>query len=408
MRTAILSTALLLIIPAIGCEKSVDLTDASPVATRTTGKVKAKPTSAAPTITPAEVDQFAAKLSEAVSAKDMAAFTRLVDLPAMADRAVAGLGLPPSQEQAYAQGLVQGLKQHGNFMQQLNPDGQATYDLTKTLDQDGETVARFRLVSVQGVNFHDFTLTKRDGTVRATNLMIFLSGETLSDTWRRTLLPVIKEQNKNWLQKLATSESEFVQALPQFEKFSQQVAGGDATGALETYAQMPKSMQQDPMVMLLRYRAASDVSEEAVIAAAEAFREAHPDSGSIDLLMVDVHFLKGNFDEAVACLDRVQQVVGRDSYLSFLAGNAWHQKGDIAAAMERLTTATTLEPTVQDAFWLLAAIAMEQQNFQLTADTLTKVEQQFEVEWNNLRELPEYADFAASEEGQAWMAERGI
>jgi tetratricopeptide (TPR) repeat protein len=352
-----------------------------------------------------EAKQFAAALEQALANDDEPAFHGLIDWKAMANEATTGFGLPAAAQASLANGLVTGVTQPGVFVNALKQGGTARYQLTRLEEIDGRKYAWFRLINDSGVNFHRFRLTKTGDMIHSDELYVMLSGEPMSETWRRLMLPVATEQNKNWLQKLATQESDFVANIDKFQQLSQQCRSQDYAGALATYNSMPDSMKKDRLIMILRYQAAMGSGESEIIAAADDFRAAHPDAKAIDMMMIDAHVLRKEFAEAIACLDRVQQEVGADSYLESLAASMYLEQQDEPQAIARLKKAIKLAPVASEAYWTLLPLALAQHDSATVAEVLTELHDLDELNIEGLKELPNYPEFAESPEGKAWLEE---
>lgn len=386
----------------VGCAKVELPTDADAAASPTEARTTPHSEPAA-TITDDEAKQFAAALEQALASDDEPAFHRLIDWNAMAKQAISGFGLPAAAQTTMQNGLVSGVTEPGVFVGALKQGGTARYEFTRVQEVDDRKYVWFRLINDTGVNFHRFRLNKEGDEVRANDLYVMLSGEPMVDTWRRFMLPIATEQNKNWLQKLTTQESDFVGNLDKFKQMTAQVRSKDFAGALASYHSLPESMQKDRSILIMRYQAALGLDDSEVIAVADDFRAAHPDAKAIDMMMIDAHVLRKQFGEAIACLDRVQQEVGADSYLEFLAASMCLEQKEEKQAMERLKKAIQLEPVASEAYWALLTLSLEQKEFATVAETLTHLHELDELNLDGLQDLPNFSDFAESPEGKVWL-----
>lgn len=399
-----LSLLLLTFLLTLGCQPSADLNNGPQQGSR---RENGSPTRVQRLVSEADARQFAESLSQAVTDNNSSAFNRLIDWQTMANTATADLGLSKNDRQSMSRGLVQGVTGDNVFMKAIQAGEESSYDFMRTKSVQGQRRVLFRLVSPAGLNYHEYTLSSEQGEIRAVDLYVFLSGENLSETWRRLLLPTAKELNKNWLEKLTTEESDFAKNSELFHQLSQEIQQQKWQQALATYKSMPETMQKEKVTMLLRYHAAANISDEELVAAAEEFRSLHPDAKCIELLMLDTHVVRGEYKEALGCAERTMESLGPDSYLEFIAGNMLFEMGQHEKAHQRYQKAVTIEPVVMDALWSLAISAANLKRYDETASTLSKLEERSEMDLTNIGNIVEFAGFLESPQGEKWMTERG-
>ena len=75
--------------------------------------------------------------------------------------------------------------------------------------------------------YFEFTPEKSaDGKIRATDIYVFSSGEFLSEMLRRGVLPIIANENRNFLDKLVSGERDYISDLPKFSETVQLISEG--------------------------------------------------------------------------------------------------------------------------------------------------------------------------------------
>lgn len=391
----------------LGCQKSPAVDNPPSPASSPNESQPSTPTAS---VSEEEAELFISEIKHAYATNDSDAFNRLIDWEGMADKATRELGLPKAKQQGAARGLIQGTTINGKFLQALRGNGPepASYHSIGTQFREGQQHVLFRLNSEAGMNYHDFTLGRVDGSVRATNMYIYLSGESLSETWRRVMLPMAVEENKNWMQKLTTKESEFAKHVKEFHALSQAVRAGNFETALNIYNSLPKSVQNEKVVMLFRLQAASPLGDDEYIRAAQDFRRVHPDEKCLDLLMIDAHYLRGQYEEAIQCINRLDKALGGDPFLNVHRANMLLELGKQDEAIAAARKAVEGAPEEADSYWTLVSVANHSNDHALTLEALRKLENQFEIDWLDLRESPEFTGFVESSEGKAWLRNHGF
>ena len=361
-------------------------------------------------VTDAEAKQFAHKIESAFEDSDAERFNRQIDWHVIANNAMEGLGASAAMKQSMMTGMLESLNGEQGFGYQLLKKGgnEASYKLLRLYEQEGIKHAIFRFTGDIGVNYHDFTLSKYKNGVKASSLFVFLSGELLSETMRRLLLPAVAEQNKNWLHKLTTSESDYVKHFDKVQRMISEFRSNSHAAALTAFYSLPPEVQKEKAFLLIRYQAAVNVSDDEIFKALQDYRKYHPKDVCLDFLLIDYHLLKKEFDKSLSCVDRLDEAVGGDGYLNLLRANILFEKGQKEQALEKMQQAIGASPTVIDAYWGMLELAMNLQDHPLTFQTLKQIEENFEMEWQDLRDVPEYADFVNSPEGQRWQTAHGF
>ena len=389
---------------ASGCE-SKSGTGGS--ASSSSGTTPAPRTVASRDISDDEATLFAEQLEAAVSQGRASDMESVIDWTFLIGTTTSDLDVPDKFRADFQRGVTSTAQFSKQIAQTVAAGG--AYKLIRVHDVDGQKRAFFRLTFPQGggINFHDVVLRKReDGRIMIADIYVFLSGEMLSMTLRRTFIPAAAHENRNMLEKLSGKESDFVKHLADLQKISQSVASGKNQVALDTYYQMPDSLKNDTTLLLFRIRASQALDDAEYIKALEAFRTQYPKDSCVDFLSIDAHVLKGDFDKAIACVDRVNKAVEGDAALLCLKAQLYAQSSELEMAKETATDALRLEPNHVESHWMLVGLAVQDKDHAETARLLSKIESDLGIAINDLTGLSEYADFIRSTEYRNWRDSR--
>ena len=77
--------------------------------------------------------------------------------------------------------------------------------------------------------------------------------------------------------------------------------------------------------------------------------------------------------------------------------------GDTQRAVQTAIRAVDNDPTLIETHWILIGLYLVNKDHARVAETLDLVGQRFETEWEDLSQIPEYAEFANSPEGKRWI-----
>jgi hypothetical protein len=359
-----------------------------------------------PPLTEEECTALSQAIEQAVKARDSAGLNSKIDWNALLETATAGAGSANEQKQ-FSKGVLKSMLQENRFAGEVvkMTENGGSYELLHLENRKGRRSALFRARTPEGaLNYHKLLLARRpDGQVKAVDIYVFAAGELMSETLRRAYLPLVVHSSRNFLEKLTRSENDYIKNIDTILKMTNSLRDGQPQETLAAYAKLPPSLQKEKSVLIIRMRAAQAVSEAEYAAAIEAIRTNFPDDPSLDLISLDGFVLKKQFDEALACLDRLDKSVGGDPYLDYMRGNVNLEKGDAAAALKCAQRAGEGMPKLIDPRWVVVAASMQLKDFDTTLAELKSIKHDFDFKFGDLSKQEPYAEFAKSPQYQEWI-----
>ena len=350
---------------------------------------------------------FLTGIEQAVAQENPKVLDDAMDMRALLDKVVEGVPAPTKFRDAFLQGArSKGVNLGTQVVTAVQRDG--SFRLLRVRKVGSKPRALFRLLSGETVNYFELYLDMpAEGPPRIKDVYLFLAGETLSASMRRVYIAASAEANRGLLDMLKGTEREFLEHASKVKEMADLQRAGEYEKALEVYARMPPSMRKNKSVMLMRVGASYRLdSDEQYLEAIEDFEAEFPNDPALDMVSIDGHFLRKDYDGAVRSIDRLEKRVGGDPYLRLLRGSVLLEKGDKAKGREELHAAVAAEPTLVNGWWTLISLALEEKNYKETAELLVGVETQAGVELGDLKDVPTYADFVKSREYKAWMKKR--
>ncbi|MGC6444053.1 MAG: tetratricopeptide repeat protein, partial [Rubripirellula sp.] len=354
-----------------------------------------------------DYEKFAKNLEQAVASGDLEKVSNFIDWDTLIDTACEGIAVSKALKQSF----ILGIKYSPSSLEQrwVNTvlEG-GTYQYLRTHVVDDDKRVLFRLQPYDGgLNYHDLILRKReDGQVAIVDIHVFTSGELLSTTMRRGIIPVAVNENRNLLQKLIGWESDFVKNITTIEQMTMANLTGDFPASLSAYKKLPQSLQDVKNFQILRIHAAAQVSDSEYQDALEAFRTAHPNDSGIDLLSVDAFVMKEQFEEAINCIDRVNRTVGGDAELLVMKADIEALAGNNDRVKTIITSVLKDDPSNENAIWTLVQLSLAEKDFSETSRLLTKLESELGIEIDDLTAIPVYEEYTASPEFALWLQEK--
>jgi tetratricopeptide (TPR) repeat protein len=319
-------------------------------------------------ITDEECATFGTQIAELFSTSKHTEAVRLLDTFAFADRVLVGLGMSDKDATEFKTGLATNLGK--GLATNLATFSSARY--LRIQHVGGEKRALVRMLGANGtVNYFAFIVARRaNGSLKWVDLFNYLTGETLTETSRRSVLPLVAEGKKNILEKLTSSESDYVKHFPKLTRCSQLLQQGKNTEVMKELALLPASLQSNRFVLSLRIRATQDVDEEAYAKVITDWEKAFPDDASLDLISIDGDCMRKDFASAVKRIDSLSARIGGDDYLTYLKGNVQMMGGQYAEARRSARAALAAEPTLTSAWDTLLNTSLKEKQFDETVSLL--------------------------------------
>ncbi|MEP3480059.1 MAG: hypothetical protein ABJZ55_12485 [Fuerstiella sp.] len=297
-------------------------------------------TSTETAVTKEQAEAFAQQLSTAISSGDTAAAGRLILSSRILDRVVSGLQLTGTDAAGFRRGMQSNDPLKNIVSQLANSVGQGgSYLLVRTAVRGGEMHAIFRLLDVnQSLNYHDFRLVMDGGTVKADQMFVAATGESIADTLITSIGPTIRSQ-QSLSGKLTGEAAQKLKDLKQQGELMKAVQSGNPTEALRIYEGLPSEMKDSKAVQLARVMASQGLTNDQYMAAMTDYANRFPNDPSVALMLFDRAVLKKDVDAVKECMVSLDQWTGGDDYLNLLAASVVSQWGAFEYAKELYTNA---------------------------------------------------------------------
>lgn len=348
--------------------------------------------------------EVARAIEAAIAGKDFEAADRQFDVDALLDRATKGSAAPEDFKKGFRTGLKRKFTWGKAILEGLKDGGR--YKFIRSHEKDGLRRLLFRLTDTEGnVNYHDYAVASRGGAVKVIDVYTFLTGEFLSETYRRGMMASLAGQ-PGMLKSLMGAENEYVKALPRIQQMQKARQEGNAAEVLKIYAGLPPALRKEKTALVLRALAAVSVGEKEAREALEDFKKAYPGDPAVDFMSIDALFLGKQYGKAAEAVERVDQSVGGDAFLAYLKGSVLLTDGKVDLAREAAGKAVERERSLAEPYWLLITIALREKKWADTVKWLHGVEKEAGVELTDLTGADDYAEFVKTAEYKAWMDSR--
>lgn len=360
-------------------------------------------------LTDKECQAFAQELVARIYAGEAGQAQELVDSDATLDVAFAGLDRS-SQDHALLQlfrdTYLRGIKETNGFVPLCNrvQNGLSVKFLGVKRDNDEVAIVLRMLIEPNGFDYFRFVLARRPVGVRIVDAFVLRQGEFTTEFIRRTFQQALAAEKQRVAEKLTPEESQSLLALQQIKLMSDDMVAGRYQEYLDKYNDLPEEFKSDMTLLAFRVECAKRIGNETYFQVVSDVRNRRPNDPAIDVMCLDAYLLQKKFDEAHACLDRINQSIGPDPFLDVLDADYYLQEGKLEAAKSKAKAVLTADSSLIGAHWLLVHISLQEKDFASTCRFLERLEKEHNVELASTLTLDTYTDFVKSQEYQAWSS----
>lgn len=369
----------------------------------------AAPTDAA-NISDEEAESCGQRLTLALKDSDAEAVGRLVDYELFLDHITGGLKLDSEVKKGFRKGFLERLSQSpaGLFTATL---GQRARILKIHRDQ-GRTKVLVRVLigtAPAALTYLDLHLTRNaEGEVVIDDFYSYATGERISETLRRTILPVLASMSKTPLQKLVGGSDVMAENFQEIVRMGQSVQAGQHKQAIDTFNALPEEVKNQKFVLLLYLQATSEQNESLYKDALTRLRTHFPGDPSMKVHEIDYFLLTRELDKVLPAIEALEEGLGtEDPYLNVMRASACMELEDYDKAAEWARTAIKKEPEVEEGYWSLINISMKHKDYKSVVEGLVGLERFYPNLRDEAGEDPDYAEFLKSPEGKKWQAGKG-
>lgn len=302
-------------------------------------------------ITNEQAVKFSQMIEKSLNDGDPNPFIRGINWSSLTDQVLSGIP-EKDRERFDRRYLVQLFSSSDSIVQsttQKIKDGGSYHFLRLRKLNDQTYVATFRLVDPDGgLDYHDLYLSRRGvNLVQIEDFYLYHFGETYSESLRRTLAP---EQYFEGVKDFGMTLTENMQILirENTELLSELTKAYEAKNiqrSLDLYDQLPEDLRRLKTFQFWRLKMAQEHPDPSVYVFVLADVRKHFEKEAwVDFLSLDYFFNRGEFQNALVCLDRIDSLVGGDPYLESLRCWAFLNLKDVEEARKHLKAGLEKEP----------------------------------------------------------------
>lgn len=316
-------------------------------------------------VTKEQAQEFTNAITKSILKKDNSFFNEAIDVEAMLNKVKA---LSPDQSDRYWKGAKEGFGKKIDFgdriIEGLGNDG--SYMLVKQYQKGDQQHLIFRLFGSGGLNYHDIELCNKKNKAKIADIYIYTTGETLTESMKDIFSQIMNIGEKG------NANMEKISAMQRIKKLLSQ---GKYEQAKEIIDELPFSLKSLKAIQIYNIQICSQISDSLNTDAIDKFQRDYPGDPSLDLVLIDGFLLKKKYDEALACVNRLDKQINTDPFLDYYRGliyNLMEKKAEAQQSLERLYK--TL-PSFSQGALELSTYYMDKNEYEKAADIVNKTKQ---------------------------------
>jgi len=348
------------------------------------------PTRGETALTHEQLVKAAVAFEEAINSHDIQAADAMVDGASLFRRATDGVTFDPEVLASAEDGFLDRYSMGKTIIESLGPSGD--YAFLDIVEREGELRARFRLVGPgDAVNYHDMAF-RADSTsqVRVVDTYPFMTGEDLSQTLRRTFVPLLTPDGD------ATGEG------ARMMEFILTYKEGDYRRAYDMYPTLTVTDDNRKMLSITYVLTSSKLGIAEYEKALDHFTSLYGADPTLDLIQIDRYYLDGNFEGALAAVNRINVSVGGDPYLDTYRITAYVGLGDLEAALNAAARLIDAYPNWDGGRTRRIDIALSLEDHDLVLQDMRVLETDFGWEFDATLIRKNWPTFASAPQFEMW------
>jgi hypothetical protein len=188
-----------------------------------------------------------------------------------------------------------------------------SYSLVHQYEKDGHQHLLFRIFEASSaVNYHDFELVKTDSGIKAIDVYIYLSGQTLSKSIAQSILLMTD--------KVADMNPDDQAKVEHMRRINELIQSGNTRDAGQYYDQLPESLKKEKIFQLIHLRIEQNINDTAYLVALNEYKANFPKDPNLGLIMLDAYIMQKDYTSALGSVNSLDSALHRDPFLDYFRG----------------------------------------------------------------------------------------
>jgi hypothetical protein len=342
---------------------------------------------------------FAGKIEASIENRDPNYFNLSFDTEALLDEILNKKC--QETDSAFKKGFVDGIKMSFDLgtiiINELSTNG--SFKFIHAVERNNSTWLVFRLISEEGINYHEYKIEPDGGNFKITDGYFYLSGDKLSES-----IYQIYTRYANLLLRFKTDDNTFLKADSELRKIKIFYSEGKFQKAYKHWNKIPVAYQSEKEFQCARINIAAGLDHEVYLGIFKEYMATYPAEPGKYLIPLDGLIAQGYYDLALQCLDSLDTVLSTDPLLDYFRASICYDRNDLALAIDCLVRLINSMPDFEMGYLSLLNIYLSENKFEEATTLLDKMILAFNAYKEDLYPfLAEYPEYLKSKPYQEWI-----
>ena len=268
-------------------------------------------------------------------------------------------------------------------------------------DEAGNYYLVFRFFGDTGISYHEYVIADFEGSPKAYDVYVYMSGEFLSQTMKRVYRSTLKEIVKN--EELKFDDAKNLIAFKKIQEAKAYFQKGKYDACLEIYNSIDTTVRYEKTFLINGLLLCPLGYEEQYNEYYEIYAKKYPGDISLFLLSIDYLISKKDFQGTQNTLDSLAYYTN-DDFIDYMKGNIYYLEGDLKKSEEFYLKALENYPTFLDVYDSLFVVYAEQNNYPRAVFMLEEMRSKFQLKKKEIVQFvkAEYPGLSESESFSEW------
>ncbi len=267
-------------------------------------------------------------IDNAILDQDIEGYLSKLDIDYFLNKTTHSIGLSRKEKVGFKEGLSKGVSSLPREIMSKVSEGQL-YDFVSYRYDTSQNAyyILFRFFSEEeGINYHDYRVSRNGDQFMFNDIFIYLTGENLSQTMERilisgmpsnSLIALLKPEKKRDMERLIQASKAL--RLANFQE------------AYDAYNSLEGDMKNEKFVLIMKAQVAIKIDEDLYEETIKELIQTYPNDNTISLNFIDYYIINEEYQKALEAIHNLKEETG-DDFLEYILGNINYQKEDYTFA----------------------------------------------------------------------------
>jgi len=269
-------------------------------------------------------------------------------------------------------------------------DAGGSFMFIRAYQEAGESKILFRLLSAEGISYHEYMADTCNGRIMINDGYIFNTGQTISEMFEHAYVDYISE-----LYELPLSNSATIR---------KSMNDGNYRKAYHKWVSLPENVRLSESYQLLGIQIAEHLSSKKYFKVYVEYQNYFPEEPGKYLIPLNGLLQHGYEQGAIPNIDKLEAYIQSDPFLYLVRAKIYASTGDLSNAKYNLCKLIEEMPQYENGYFSLLDLYLNEKDFSRAAELLSTLMMTFNTYKEDLLPLLQnHPEFLESAEYKTWL-----